>query len=79
MLSTSEFVPGMGSQIMANSYISDVVMGFIYLDTVINTNYDLSYSITLCYFGINRQFNSRNHSRATKLTLYKALILPVLL
>ena len=32
-----------------------------------------------CYFGLNRQLSSRDLSRTTKLTLYKALILPVLL
>ena len=32
-----------------------------------------------CYFGLNRQLSSRDFSRATKLTLYKAIILPVLL
>ena len=32
-----------------------------------------------CYFGLNKKLSSRNLSRATKLALHKALILPVLL
>ena len=50
------------------------------------TNYNVSLEIkrivTLanrCYFGLNRQLSSRDLSRATKLTLYKAVTLPVLL
>ena len=50
------------------------------------TNYNVSLEIkrivTLanrCYFGLNRQLSSRDLSRATKSTLYKALILPELL
>ena len=85
MLSTSWVVPRMGSQSTTNSYNFEVVNEFIYLGTVINTNNDVSLEIkrreTLanwCYFGLNRQF-SRDLSCATKLILYKALILPVLL
>ena len=68
----------MDSQITANSYSFDVVKEFIYLGTAINTNNDVSLEIkrrvTLanrCYFGLNRQLS------ATKVKLYKALILPV--
>ena len=32
-----------------------------------------------CYFGLNRQLSGGDLSRGTKLKLYKALILPVLL
>ena len=56
---------------------------YIYLGTAINTNNDVSLEakrrVTLanrCYFGLNRQLSSRDLSRATALTLYKALILP---
>ena len=72
----------MWSQITANSYNFDVV----YLGTDINTNNNVSleikHRITLAnsfYFGLHRQLSSRDLSRATKLTLYKALILTVLL
>ena len=75
----------MGSQNRANSYNFDVVKEFIYLGTSINTKNDFSLEIkrrvTLanrCYFGLNRQLSSRDLSRATKLTLYKILIVPVL-
>ena len=75
MLSTSGFLPRTGSQLTANSY-----------NFAINTNNDVSLEIkrrvTLanrCHFGLNMRLSSRVLTRATKLTLYKALILPVLL
>ena len=84
MLLKSRVVPRMGSQITANSYNFDVVKQN--LGTAINTNNDVRLEIkcrvTLanrCYIGLNRQLSSRHLSRATKLTLYKAIILPVLL
>ena len=61
------------SQITANSYNFEE---FIYLGTAINTNNDVSLEISI---GLNRQLSSRDLSSVTKLTLYKALILPVLL
>ena len=83
MLSRSGDVPRMRSQITTNGY--NFVKEFIYLGTAINTNNDVSLKIkrrvTLanrCYFGINRQLSSREDSW-TKCTLYKALILAVLL
>ena len=86
MLTTSGVVPRVRFQITVNSYNFDVVKEFIYLGTAINTNNDVSLEIkrrvTLtyrCYFGLNRQLSTRDLSRATKLTLYKALILTVLL
>ena len=86
MLPTSGVVPCKGSQITANSYNFDVVKDFICLGTDINTNNDVSLEIkrrvthgNSCYFGLNRQLSSKDLSHATKLTLYKALILSVLL
>ncbi|XP_062127293.1 uncharacterized protein LOC133839668 [Drosophila sulfurigaster albostrigata] len=38
-----------------------------------------SFGSVKCYFGLSKQFNSRALSRRTKTTLYKTLILPVLL
>ena len=32
-----------------------------------------------CYFGLSKQFKNKAVSRQTKITLYKTLILPVLL
>ena len=86
MLTTSGVLPRMGSQITANSCTFDVVKEFIYLGTAINTNNDVSleikWRVTLakrCYFSLNKQLSGRDLSRAAKLILYKALILPVLL
>ena len=63
-----------------------VVKEFIYLGCAVTTRNDASLEIkrriTLanrCYYGLNRQLSSRDLSRTTKLTLYKTLILPVLL
>ena len=70
----------MGSKNSANSNNFDVVKQFVYLDTAINTNNDVSLEIkrriTLsnrCYFGFNRHLSSRDQSRGPKLILYKAL------
>ena len=86
MLTTSGEVPRIGSQIMANCYNFDVAKEFIYHGSAINTNNDVSLEIkcrvTLAnryYFGLNRQLSSRDLSRTTKLIIYKAHILPVLL
>ena len=58
------------------------MLKFIYLGTNNDVSLEIKRRVTLanmCYFGLNRQLSSRDLSRATKLTLYKALILPVLL
>ena len=67
-------------------YKFGVVKDFIYLGTSINDQNDVSLEIkrriTLanrCYYGLSKQFSSRAFSRRTKITLYKSLILPVLL
>ena len=71
MLSTSADVPRMGFQIMANSQNFDVVT---------DVSQEIKRRVTLVNsFGLNRQLSSKDLSRATKLTLFKALILPVLL
>ncbi|XP_060665561.1 uncharacterized protein LOC132797804 [Drosophila nasuta] len=74
------------SQLTAENYSFGSVKEFIYLGTAITSTNDVSLEIkrriTLanrCYFGLSRQFNSRALSRRTKTTLYKTLILPVLL
>lgn len=63
----------------------EVVDDFIYLGSLVNNKNNVSMEIkrriTLanrCYFGLSKQMRSRNISRATKITLYKSLILPVL-
>ncbi|XP_053968149.1 uncharacterized protein LOC128869602 [Anastrepha ludens] len=64
----------------------EVVPEFIYLSAAVNSNNDISLEIkrrsTLanrCYYGLSKQLSSRALSRMTKLTLYKTLIIPVLL
>ena len=85
MLSASGVVPSMGCQITANNYNFDVVKEFVYLGTAININNDVNLeimrrvSLARCYYCLNRELRSRDLFRTTKLALYKALILPVLL
>ena len=86
MLSSCRGTRRIGTEVSCDSYAFDVVEEFIYLGTAINANNDVSLEIkrrvTLanrCYFGLNKQLRNRDLSRATKLTLYKTLILPVLL
>ena len=86
ILTASVLVPRMGSQITGNSYNFDVVKEFIYLGIAIDTNNDtrleIKRRVTLAnrnYFNLNRQLSSRDLSRTTKFTLYKPVILPVLL
>ena len=74
------------SQITADDYTFDTVKEFIYLGSAFTTKNEVSLEIksriTLanrCYYGLNRQSNSRDLSRTIKLILYKTLILPVLL
>ncbi|XP_043064095.1 uncharacterized protein LOC122320085 [Drosophila ficusphila] len=74
------------SQLTADSYSFESVKEFIYLGTAITSTNDVSLEIkrrvTLanrCYFGLSRHFNSRALSRQAKISLYKTLILPVLL
>jgi len=76
----------LGQHVAFNGYTFEVVKDFVYLGTSINTNNDVSMEIkrriTLanrCYYGLSRQLRSKAFSRRTKLTLYKSLILPVLL
>ena len=58
----------------------------MYLGSAVNSKNNVSLEIkrriTLanrCYYGLSRQLSSRALSRRTKVTLYKTLILPVLL
>jgi sorting nexin-29 len=74
------------SHLTAGDYDFESVKDFVYLGTAVTSNNDVSLEIkrriTLAnrsYFGLSRQMNSRALSRKTKLTLYKALIIPVLL
>ena len=75
-----------GQQVAIDNYNFEVVKDFVYLGTSINNTNDVSLEIkrriTLanrCYFGLSRQLRCRALSRRTKITLYKSLIMPVLL
>ena len=86
MLSTTRNTRRVGTHVIADNYTFEVVPEFIYLGTAVNSNNDISLEIkrriTLanrCYYGLSKQLSSRALSRMTKLTLYKTLIIPVLL
>ena len=58
----------------------------IYPDSAVTAKNDVSLEIkrritlaSSCYYGLNRQLSNRDIAPATKLILYKTLILPVLL
>ena len=74
------------SQITTDNYTFDVVKELMYLGFTVTTRNDVilvvERRITLanwCYYGLNRQLSSRDPFRTTELTLYKTIILPVLL
>ena len=86
MLATARNTRRIGTHVSADGYTFEVVPEFIYLGTSVNTTNDISLEIkrriTLanrCYYGLSKQLCSRALSRPTKLTLYKTLIIPVLL
>ena len=86
MLSTKKQNYRLGQHVKFDSYNFEVVKDFVYLGASINNTNNISLEIqrriTLanrCYFGLNRQLSSRALSRRTKLSLYKSLILPVLI
>lgn len=86
MLSTVKEAARIGSHVSVDAYNFEAVNEFVYLGTSItntnNVSSEIKRRITLanrCYYGLNRQLSSRALSRRTKLSLYKTLILPVLL
>ena len=86
MLSTTRDEQRIDSQITADNYTFDTVKEFIYPGSAVTTKNEVSLEnkcrITLankCYYGLNGQLSHRGLSRATKLKLYKTLILPTLL
>ena len=81
---TSRLHPG--DKVEAGSCNFEVVDKFVYLGSAVNKNNETSFEIkrrivaaNRCYFGLNKQFKNKALSRRTKVTLYKTLILPVLL
>ena len=86
MHSTSRSTRRGNSSIAAESYAFDSVKEFIYLGTAITQDNNISLEINRrislankCYFGLSRHMRSKALSRRTKTTLYKTLILPVLM
>lgn len=86
MLSTIKEAARIETHISVDNYAFEVVQNFVYLGSSITTNsnvsIDIKRSLALAnryYLGLNRQLNSRTLFRRTKLTLYKTLIIPILL
>ena len=86
MLSTCRESQRHGTTISLGGYTFERVKEFVYLGSAVNSKNNVSLEIkrriTLanrCYYGLSRQLSSRALSRRTKTTLYKTLILPVLL
>ena len=86
MLSANREARRLGSHVTAGKYNFEVVKEFTYLGTAVNSNNNVSLEIkrritiaNRCYYGLSKQLGSRALSRSTKLTLYKTLIIPVLL
>ena len=86
MLSTSRGTSRLGNNITIDSYKFEVVHNFVYLGTSINTTNNTSLEIqrrialaNRCFYGLNRQMRSKALSRRTKTTIYKTLVLPILL
>ena len=87
MASTSEArIRGIGSRISTGNHNFEVVQEFKYLGSLVNKNNDFSTEIKKrillangCYFGMIKYLKSKILSRATKIKLYKSLIVPVLI
>lgn len=76
----------LGQNITMDSYSFEVVKDFVYLGSTITSGNDITAEvkrrITLanrCFFGLRRHLSSKALSQRTKETLYKTLIIPVLL
>lgn len=86
LLSAAKQSSRLGSSIQVGNHNFEVVKNFVYLGTQITNTNNVSEEIqrrialaNRCYFGLSRQLSSKALSRRTKLTMYTALILPVLL
>lgn len=76
----------LGQNVTMDRYNFEVVKDFVYLGSTITTQNDISAEIkrriTLanrCFFGLRRHLSNKALSQRTKETLYKTLIIPVLL
>lgn len=86
MVSTTKTSSRLGRTVEVENHNFEIVQDFIYLGTTINKTNNISFEIkrrtilaNRCYFGLSKQFKNKAISRQTKITLYKTLILPVLL
>ncbi|XP_073848775.1 uncharacterized protein [Musca autumnalis] len=86
MVSTRKASIELGPTVDVGTYNFEVVKDFVYLGTAINTTNNISCEIrrrivlaNRCYYGLSKQFKNKATSRQTKITLYKTLILPVLM
>ncbi|XP_073814500.1 uncharacterized protein [Musca autumnalis] len=86
MVSTRNMSINTAPSVNVGTYNFEVVKDFVYLGTAINTTNNISCEIrrrivlaNRCYFGLSKQFRNKATSRQTKITLYKTLILPVLM
>ena len=86
MVSTTKTSSRIGPQVKVENHNFEVVNYFIYLGTAINKTNDISFEIkrrtilaNRCYFEQSKQFKNKAISRQTKITLYRKLILSVLL
>ena len=82
MLSTRKTSSGLGPTVELENYSFEIVKDFIYLGTAINKTNEIRRRIVManrCYYGLSKRLKSKATSRQTKVTLYKTLILPMLL
>ena len=86
MVSTLKTSSRLGPTVELENYSFEVVKNFIYLGTAINKTNDIRFEIQRrivmadrCYYGLSKQFRNKATSRQTKLTIYKTLVLPMLL
>ena len=75
-----------GESVEIDGYNFELLKNFVYLESSVNAENDISleirHRITLanrCYFRLRKQLSKRVLSWRTKICLYKSLMLPVLL
>ena len=76
----------LGESVEMGNFKFEVVKDFVYLGSSVNTNNNISLEIrrritlaSRCYYGLSKQLSKRALSRKTKTSMYKSLIMPVLL
>ena len=87
MVSTTKEAVRIEPSVSVDNYTFEVVnVAVVYLGTSVNTTNNVSMAIkrrltlaNICLYGINKQLSSRVLSERTKPTVYKNLIIPVLI